>query len=117
MSLRRGTSIVSPLSSGGEATAIRGGGSVAGRQAREASEGGRCPPSRSASADRERHVQGHRAPLEQHREPVAVLGVACDPLVVTRGTDLLAIDLPDHVAALNAGLGGGTAFVHAGDDD
>src|SRR4030095_10429700 len=65
-------------------------------------KGGEAPLRVLSATHRERHVQRHRPALEQHREPVAFLGLASDLLVVRGAPDPVAVDLADHVPALDA---------------
>src|SRR5262249_13865253 len=77
------------------------------------------PPPRTESAagrGSEGDVERHLTALEQHGQSVAFLYVLCKTLVVVHRPHLLTIDLPDHVAALHAGVAGCAAVFHAGDD-
>src|SRR5256885_1855083 len=81
--------------------------------------GSRGPPQLPRSAARGRgegDVEGHLPALEQHGQPVALLHVLGEALVVGQRAHLLAIDLTDHVAALHPRLAGRAALVHARDD-
>src|SRR5262245_24074093 len=70
-----------------------------------------------APADGKGDVEGHRASLQQDRHPVAVFEFLRGLLEVRDGADLLAIDLPDDVAALDAGRGGRALVVDADNHD
>src|SRR5574341_1719815 len=67
-------------------------------------ETGAC---RSSAADGEGDVEGRQAALQEHGEAVAVLHVAREALEVGEAPDVLAVDLLDHVAPLDARLRGG----------
>src|SRR5574341_2352825 len=85
----------------------------AGREAgsrRGWAETGAC---RSSAADGEGDVEGRQAALQEHGEAVAVLHVAREALEVGEAPDVLAVDLLDHVAPLDARLRGGAAVLDA----
>src|SRR6266480_2750877 len=65
------------------------------------------PPVTSSPADREGDVERHRAALQEQGEPVALLQAAREALEVGHAAHVLAVDLLDDVAALDARLGGG----------
>src|SRR5207248_3178104 len=65
------------------------------------------PPVTSSPADREGDVERHRAALQEQGEPVALLQAAREALEVGHAAHVLAVDLLDDVAALDAGLGCG----------
>src|SRR5437870_13282651 len=67
---------------------------------------------RSTLGDRERHVEGLRPALQEHGHAVAALEPLRRPLEVLHGAHALAVDLADHVAALQARLGGRAVLVH-----
>src|SRR5437867_6390416 len=67
---------------------------------------------RSTLGDRERHVERLRPALEEHGHAVAALEPLRRPLEVLYGAHALAVDLADHVAALQARLGGRAVLVH-----
>src|SRR6185503_16700748 len=68
-------------------------------------------------SNREGDVEGHGAALEEDGEAVALLDLLGDLVEVGHRAHLLAIDLTDDVAALEAGLLGGAAVLDARDDD
>src|SRR2546422_30918 len=69
-------------------------------------------PAGSATArGGEGNVERHLPTLEQDREPVALLDVLGEPLVVGERAHLLTIDLPDHVAPLHPRSAGASTFL------
>src|SRR5437762_2812815 len=65
------------------------------------------PPVTSSPADREGDVERHWAALQEQGEPVTLLQAAREALEVGHAAHVLAVDLLDDVAALDARLGGG----------
>ena len=87
-----------------------------GRQ-RSVGRGAKSPSEDLAASDGERHVERHRPTLKEHREPVALLHVARQALEIVEASDLLPVDLPDHVATLNSSFTGRSPILYARHDD
>src|SRR5882724_4877738 len=73
---------------------------------------GELPP-----PDAERHVERHRPTLEQDRERIAFLHVPGEALEVRHRANVLAVELLDDVASLDARLRRRAAVLDADHDD
>src|SRR5262245_13504726 len=74
-------------------------------------------PGALPSAYSECDVERHGSPLEKDGQAVTVLDVLHETVVVRLAAHLLAVDLANHVAPLDAGLGGRATLIHARHDD